>query len=868
MPGLIQLLFSKLRWAATSSVARIAIISGCILAIVSVGVWQSLALADRSELKALDGQLRSQLDTFSAHVQSKLESLELAPNVLAQSKEITTLLDAQNDLAVAAANAFLERFTAAVHASDSYILDTTGVTLAASNSQTDHSFVGQNYAFRPYFIDARSGGTGRFVAVGVTSRTLGYYVAVPIWRDRIVQGVAIVKYAINDLLRAWHRPDDIVLIADPNGIVFASNRPDFQFRSLGALSDESKEAVRASKQYPHLTAFEALPPLPPATGADVPLIKLLARVGAAEAAAPKVRDQSSDFIAEQQQLSSPNWKIVALTRATVDRRGSLTILGLGVLTAAVLVLCLVHFEHRQRGRRALAANSDRLKRSQAHLAHAQKLAGIGSWELDLASGTITWSDEHYQIAGVSRHEFTPHLSRVIALYHRDDQAQVARHFDAAEYGVTPDGIRARMVRPDGEVRHVQCECQPVFENGTLVGVLGTTQDVTAAVEVEGMLHRAKERAEAAEARLLDALETMSEGFVLFDANDQLVLCNRVYKEIYAESADFIVQGARFEEILRGGLLRGQYLEAIGREDEWLNERMAQRRLSFHAMEQALSNGRWVRIVERSTGDGGRLGVRIDITQLKRRESELQKAKEEAEQASRAKSQILATVSHELRTPLNAIIGFSEVIRDAIVGPVSDRYRDYARDIHGSGQHLLNLINDVLDQAKIETGHFELHEEEIEVAGLVANCLPIVDQRAKKGGIELAASLVPDLPLIRADRLRLKQIVLNLLSNAVKFTPSGGKVTVSTARASNGGVTIRVADTGIGMRAEDIPMALEPFRQVEGSLSRVYEGTGLGLPLAKQLIELHGGTLTIESRLGRGTTVCVGVPPNRVIHAAA
>ncbi len=155
-----------------------------------------------------------------------------------------------------------------------------------------------------------------------------------------------------------------------------------------------------------------------------------------------------------------------------------------------------------------------------------------------------------------------------------------------------------------------------------------------------------------------------------------------------------------------------------------------------------------------------------------------------------------------------------------------------------------------------------------MADLIAACLPIIDQRAKAGGIELKAPAVAELPVIRADRLRLKQILLNLLSNAVKFTPRGGQVTISAARAGDRGVTIVVSDTGIGMRPEEIPVALEPFRQVEGDLSRRYEGTGLGLPLAKQLIELHGGALRIESESGKGTTVTVSLPPNRVLSAAA
>ncbi|HYM03453.1 MAG TPA: PAS-domain containing protein, partial [Stellaceae bacterium] len=711
------------------------------LVIVAVGVWQSLRLAEQSELAALDAQLRGQLDTFSAHVQSELDSLALTPNMLVQSHEVAALFDAHGAIANAAANVFLERFTVTAHASDSYVLDANGVTLAASNWQTDHSFVGKSYAFRPYFVDASRGGIGRYVAVGVTSGALGYYVAVPVLRHGAVQGVAVVKYAIDDLLRSWHRPDDILLIADADGIVFASNRAELQFRTLSPLPEETKAAAFANKQYPPWTDFKPLPPLPQERDGEVPLLELPATdLAGSEDSTAETGHPTSPFVVAESGLANPDWKIVALTHAATSHGSALLIEGVGVLTAAMLLLSLVHFEHRRRGRRDLAEKNERLARSQAHLAHAQKLAGIGSWELDLANGAVTWSDEHCRIAGIARNESAPSLSRIVDLFHKDDRPQVLGRIEAAGRGLASGGIRARIVRPDGEQRQVQCECQPVFENGRLVGVLGTTQDVTAAMDAEAISHASKQRAEAAEARLLDALDTMSEGFVLFDADDRLVMCNSVYRKIYAESAEYIVPGASFEEILRGGLRRGQYLEAIGREEEWLARRMAQRRLDYHAVEQALPDGRWVRIVERRTGDGGQVGIRIDITPLKRREAELQKAKEEAEQASRAKSQILATMSHELRTPLNAIIGFSEVIRDALFEPVSTRYRDYARDINSSGQHLLSLINDVLDLAKIETGRFDLHEEEVEIAGLITGCLPIVDQRAAQGSIDL--NLVP------------------------------------------------------------------------------------------------------------------------------
>ena len=255
-------------------------------------------------------------------------------------------------------------------------------------------------------------------------------------------------------------------------------------------------------------------------------------------------------------------------------------------------------------------------------------------------------------------------------------------------------------------------------------------------------------------------------------------------------------------------------------------------------------------------------------QLRETVRELDGARRAAEESSRVKSQFMANMSHELRTPLNAIIGFSEVIRDALVGPIAARYQEYARDIHSSGRHLLSLINDVLDLSKIELGRLELHEEPIDLAKLVDDCRRFVAERAKAGDLTLAIELPAELPALRADGLRLKQVVLNLLSNAVKFTPPGGHITVEVSPTADGGIALAVADTGIGMRPDEIPTALEPFRQIDSALNRRYEGTGLGLPLARTLTELHGGTLTITSTPRQGTIVVLTLPAERVIREAA
>ena len=255
-------------------------------------------------------------------------------------------------------------------------------------------------------------------------------------------------------------------------------------------------------------------------------------------------------------------------------------------------------------------------------------------------------------------------------------------------------------------------------------------------------------------------------------------------------------------------------------------------------------------------------------QLRETVRELESARIAAEESSRVKSQFMANMSHELRTPLNAIIGFSEVIRDALVGPVAARYKDYARDIHSSGRHLLGLINDVLDLSKIELGRLELHEEPVTLAKLVHDCERLVAERVRSSNLELAIDLPSDLPRLRGDELRLKQVVLNLLSNAIKFTPVGGRITLAATVTAESGIVLAVTDTGIGMKPEEIPVALEPFRQIDSALNRRYEGTGLGLPLARTLVELHGGTLNISSAPGQGTTVTVALPATRVIRKAA
>ena len=248
---------------------------------------------------------------------------------------------------------------------------------------------------------------------------------------------------------------------------------------------------------------------------------------------------------------------------------------------------------------------------------------------------------------------------------------------------------------------------------------------------------------------------------------------------------------------------------------------------------------------------------------KRNQMEILEAKERAELANRAKSEFLANMSHELRTPLNAIIGFSEMIYREVIGPLGvPGYKDYAKAVHDSGSHLLEIINDILDLSKIEAGKIELHEETVQIADIVTACVRLVEERAKEDGVRLAVEVPDGLPPLHADARLLKQILLNLLSNAVKFTPQGGHVKVSAAIEGDG-LVIDVIDTGIGMAAADVERAMLPFSQIDSALNRKFSGTGLGLPIANSLTATHGGRLEFESAPGKGTTARIRLPAERI-----
>jgi PAS domain S-box-containing protein len=436
----------------------------------------------------------------------------------------------------------------------------------------------------------------------------------------------------------------------------------------------------------------------------------------------------------------------------------------------------------------------------------------------------------------------------------------------AESRVPFRGVNYRMVGVDQRQRLFELSGIPVFEDGSgrFVGYRGTANDITASSEAEA-------RATEAQARLVHAVETMPQGFALYDAGGRLLLCNSRYEELLADGSDAIAPGAYFTDIMNAAAEHGLFSESEQALDAILQERFERHRMAIQNTELRLAEDRWVLITSELTVDGGVVEVWNDITDMKHREQVLReaeeasrRAREQTEMTSRAKSEFLANMSHELRTPLNAVIGFSEILKGEMFGPLgNEQYSSYVNDIYASGTTLLSLINDILDFARADAGTLELTERNMNLRKVAEACCRVLRPRAEEAQITIELELPEDLPSLIGDELKLRQVLLNLLSNGVKFTPAGGQVRLSASADPAQGYVITITDSGHGIDPDQIDKAMSAFGQVDGALNRKFDGAGLGLPLARSLVELHDGTLTLESELGAGTTVTLHFPAERI-----
>ena len=374
----------------------------------------------------------------------------------------------------------------------------------------------------------------------------------------------------------------------------------------------------------------------------------------------------------------------------------------------------------------------------------------------------------------------------------------------------------------------------------------------------------------AERGLSEVLESMQEGFALFDEEDRLVMWNKKYEDTFPLIGDEIRQGVKIEDLLRAAAARDQHVESLEDKEAWVKQRLKAYRELDSGSEHQFKDGRWV-LTRKYRGARGRtLAIFLDITELKQREAELRDAKLQAETANRIKSEFLANMSHELRTPLNAIIGFSDILIKEQAGPLGTPvYREYAKDVNSSGHQLLGIIEDLIDLSRLETGQVDLRETEMNLGALLDLCRRAFEDKAASAGVSLDIESRASEIEIWVDQVRLRQVLHNLISNAIKFTPSGGSVRLSGRVDDMGEIVIDVADTGIGMTPHELEIAVEPFRQAQSCLTRTQGGSGIGLTLCDSMIKLHGGSLEIESRKGDGTTATLRLPAcRRLVRAQA
>ncbi|WP_395021183.1 PAS domain-containing sensor histidine kinase [Dongia sp.] len=415
---------------------------------------------------------------------------------------------------------------------------------------------------------------------------------------------------------------------------------------------------------------------------------------------------------------------------------------------------------------------------------------------------------------------------------------------------------------DGRFLPIDLRVVPICLNGETC-FIGSMRDVTERKARESALLSLSDRL-GNQVAILDAiLANIEEGVCLYDDAGKLICCNPRYLALLDLPANVVAPGMDLAELI--DLIVGLGIVAAGDAPAIREQRLAlSRSAGDNKMTLRLANGRILRVLHRAMSDGRSIATYRDITANEHAAAQLRDAMKRAEDASRSKSNFLANMSHELRTPLNGILGITEALALGYFGALSPQQQGYLKDVHQAGRHLLNIINGILDLARIEAGRFDLIEVTVAADQLVEEAIRLVGGLARDAGVAIAPCGALPAPLLKLDRQAMVQVLVNLLSNAVKFSSRGGHVTISWRGAGREGFAFCVSDHGIGMRPEEIDLALTPFGQTESSRTKRYEGTGLGLPLAQHMVSLHGGRLAVESAPDKGTTVTVFLPSSRII----
>lgn len=493
----------------------------------------------------------------------------------------------------------------------------------------------------------------------------------------------------------------------------------------------------------------------------------------------------------------------------------------------------------------------------------------GIWEIDIENNKAFISASLAEMLGLQKKNTDLSLAQFLGLIDENNRSAFFQNCKRAHMS----GRFAMEINLSSRATTLECTGTPSTRGTDATRVIvGMARDIS---EVYG----AKARLEATETRLNNALSSMNDSFAVWDAMNRIVVWNNRFATLFGFKPGQLQQGMDHASVLYHAQHSVEATYPSNVDDSY--------QIKLH-------DGTWLHYQETLTGDGSRVSVGTDVTDIRSRERELQenhealqktvnvlkesqlrmvelaesyqKEKIRAEEANQSKSEFLANMSHELRTPLNAINGFSDIMKKEMFGALGDpRYKEYVSDILFSGQHLLSLINDILDMSKIEAGKMSLNPEDINIQDMIEQVIRIVRGRAEENNLTLVYE-GGEMPEVQADMRAVKQVLLNLTTNAIKFTPEGGQVTIH-CEAKYGGLIIKVIDTGIGIAADDLERLAKPFEQIDSQHSRQHEGTGLGLALSKSLVELHGGNFKIESQLGVGTTVIFTLPNVPIVQKA-
>ncbi|MEL6784666.1 MAG: ATP-binding protein [Pseudomonadota bacterium] len=555
------------------------------------------------------------------------------------------------------------------------------------------------------------------------------------------------------------------------------------------------------------------------------------------------------------------------------QRANLNVVLFIAMSIVLLVVLYAYFAQGARVRETDALYTENNARFDTALLRGH----CGLWDWDLSRGSIVWSRSMYQMLGLKASEQALGFGDLSQMMHPDDPDMIALANQAFQSDKTQLDHRFRMRHASGTWIWMRLRAELVRYKGSAPHLIGIAVDIS---EQEALEQKTRD----ADIRLRDAIENISEAFVLWDAKKRLVMCNSKYQQLYSLPASATKSGLHHDTVMEQSR-RPKAQNLVSMPSKFEN--------GTKTFEMQIENGNWLQISERRTQDGGFVSVGTDITQIKRNQAKLEESerlqlatiadlrgtqqklerqaqqlvefadnlneqKKRADAGNQAKSEFLANISHELRTPLNAIIGFSDIMRAKMFGPMgSEKYVEYADDIHDSGNFLLGVINDVLDMSRIEAGRLQLRPETIALDRTLQESTRFIQMQADKAQITVSHTVCDDLKLT-GDRRSVKQILLNLLSNAVKFTPENGEIEVE-AREENGHAMIKIADNGIGIPSEALERLGRPFEQVQAQMTKNHKGSGLGLAIARSLANLHGGSLKITSEVGVGTTVTVSLP---------